>query len=223
MKKVSFTCMVVGTFFVLFNSSLANDPPIDNKGKLGISLSVSGLNDLRIGLYQGGIGVKHWCSNSFVLKSILGLGISSSTRQNSNPDYTDEETDEGSFSLNLGAEFHFSQDSKFSPYFYTGFNFTTTTTTTYYTIPKLNPPPGRLKKRHISSNSFGLDEAIGLEYFLSKHFSLAAEYQVGLSFQTEKEKTILVSGPGVTQRREVKSSNTTFGAKTSSLLFTVYF
>jgi len=223
MRKVSFVCMVLIMVFVFFNSSLAKEPELQNKGKWGVSLSVSGLDDLGIGLYQGGIGFKYWRSNSFVLKSILGFSGRRSTSQSPDPDYTDTKTNQGSFGLYLGTEFHFSPDSKFSPYFYTGLNFRTSATTYHYSIPKLNPPPSRTKKRRISSNSFGLDGAVGLEYFFSKRLSLAAEYQSSLSFQTDKEKRTLVPGPGITQPRELKSTSTTIGTSTSSLILTLYF
>lgn len=223
MRKASVICMVIVLSFVFFSSSLAEGLSMENKGKWGVSLSVSGLDDLGIGLYQGGIGVKHWFSNSFVLKSILGFSGRRSTRQSPNPDYTDQKTNQGSIRLYLGTEFHFTPDSRFSPYFYTGLKFSTSATTHYYSIPKLNPPPGSTEKRRISSNSFGLDGAIGLEYFFSRRLSLAAEYQSSLIFQTDKEKRTLVPGPGITQPRELKSTSTTIGTSTSSLILTLYF
>jgi len=222
MKKLSFFCMTVTMIFVLLSSCLAKEPSMDNKGKWGISLSASGLSNLGIGLYQGGIGIKHWCSNSFALKSILGVSGKRTTDFSIYPNYTDQKKNTGSFGLYLGAEFHFSQESKFSPYFYTGLNYTNTASTDYKSIP-INPPPGTQIKSHVSTNSFGLDEAIGLEYLFSKHLSLAGEYQFGLSFQREKGKSTVVPGPNVTQPPVLKRSSTTFGAKTSSLILTVYF
>jgi len=223
MRKVSLVFIVLGLSVFLLNVSAANEPPMDKKGKWGISLSTSGLSNLGIGLYQGGIGVKHWFSNGFALRTILGIGARSNTLESINPGYTDEKTTQGSFSLNLGTVFHFLQDYKFSPYFYTGTNFTTTATTYYYSIQEQNPPPGRIEKRHISTNSFGMDAGIGLEYFFNKHFSLTGEYLLSLAFQTDKDKTTVVPGPGITQPAVRKISSTTFGAKTSSLILTVYF
>ncbi len=75
MRKVSFACMVIMVVFIFFNFSLAKEPSLGNKVKWGVSLSASGLSNLGIGLYQGGIGIKHWCSNSFVLKTILGVSM----------------------------------------------------------------------------------------------------------------------------------------------------
>ena len=65
MRKVSLVFIVLGLSVFLLNVSAANEPPMDKKGKWGISLSTSGLSNLGIGLYQGGIGVKHWFSNGF--------------------------------------------------------------------------------------------------------------------------------------------------------------
>lgn len=222
MKKLSFFCMTVTMIFVLLSSCLAKEPSMDKKGKWGISLSASGLSNMGIGLYQGGIGVKHWWSNSFVLKTILGVGGSRRTNYSQRPDYTDAKINQGSFSINFGAEFHFISDSKFSPYLYTGLNFTNYSSTNYNSI-HVSSPPGTQLKDHVSANSFGLDEAIGLEYLFSKHLSLAGEYQFGLSFQREKGKSTVVPGPNITDPPVRKKSSFTIGAKTSSLILTFYF
>ena len=215
--------MTATMIFVLLSSCLAKEPSTDNKGKWGVSLSASGLSNLGIGLYQGGIGVKHWCSNGFALKSILGFGGERSVIQGYQG-YTDNKTNKGNISLNFGTEFHFAQESNFSPYFYTGLNLTNSATTYYNSIPTSNPPSGTWKKRHTSTNSIGLDVAIGLEYLFSEHFSLSGEYQIGLSYQINKEARYYVAGPGVTEiTRSPSRRSTTFGAKTSSLILTVYF
>jgi len=222
MRKVSIMLVTIGLIFLFLNSCLADDSTMVHKGKWGISLSASGLSNLGIGLYQGGIGVKYWFSNGFALKTILGLSAKSKTNHSADISYTDNKINQASFSVNLGTEFHFSKDSRFSPYVYTGFNYTTTTRTEYFSIPVTNPP-GWSTKQHNSTGSFGLDGTIGLEYFFNKRFSLAGEYQVGLSFQTDKIQSTRVPGPGIIQPPELKTTTTTLGTKTSSLILTVYF
>jgi outer membrane protein W len=223
MRKVSLVLVTASLIFLFLNSCLANDSTMVRKGKWGISLSASGLSNLGIGLYQGGLGVKHWFSDGLAIKSILSVYAKSSTDANPNPDYTDPKTNRESFAFYLGTEFHFSQESSFSPYFYTGINYSHNATTNYYSIPEQNPTPGMPKKRRTSTNSFGFDGAVGIEYFFGRHFSLAAEYLGGLSFETNKDERTVVSGPNISQPPELKSSSTTLSSKTSSLILTVYF
>lgn len=223
MRKVSLMLVTVGLIFLFLNSCLANDSTMVHKGEWGISLSANGLSDLGIGLYQGGIGVKHWFSDLVVVRAILGFSVDSRTEQNWS-DYTDRKINQGSYSLNLGPEFHFLRDSKFSPYFYAGFNRSYSSTTYHYSLPRSNPTPGLLKEQHRSTSSIGVDAGIGLEYVFSRHFSLSGEYLAGFSYQVDKQEWIYVPGPGITERVVVPgSSETTFRAKTSSLILTVYF
>jgi len=222
MKKLSFAIFMVVLVFLFLNSCLASDSTIVRKGKWGVSLSASGLSNLGIGLYQGGIGVKHWFSEGFALKSILGFSAKSRTYHSPDTLHTDNKTNQASFSVNLGGEFHFSKGSRLSPYFYTGFNYTTATKTEYYAIP-VTRPPGWSTKSHNVTNSFGVDGAIGVEYVFFKRFSLAGEYQVGLSFQTDKIQNTVIPGPGIVQPPELKTTTTSLGTKTSTLILTVYF
>jgi len=223
MRKVSLVFIVLGLVALFLNVSLAKEPPMDKKGKWGISLSVSGLSNLGIGLYQGGIGVKHCFSDLFVMKAIFGFSVDRTTEKNWSG-YTDRIIDQGSYSLNLGPEFHFLRHSKFSPYFYSGYNRRYSSTTYHYSLPESNPTPGQLKEQHRSNSSIGVDTGIGIEYLLSKHFSLSAEYLIGFSYQVNKEERTYIPGPGITERLVMPgSSETTFGARTSSLILTVYF
>jgi len=222
MRKVSIMLVTIGLIFLFLNSCLANDSTMVRKGKWGISLSVSGLSNLGIGLYQGGLGIKHWFSEGFALKSILGLSARSRTYHSIDTLYSDNKTNQATFAANLGGEFHFSKGSKFSPYFYTGLNYTAMTTTDYSATP-VTKPPGWTTKRHTSTSSYGLDGAIGVEYTFFEHLSLAGEYQVGLSFQTDKIQNTVIPGPGVVQPPEMKTTTTTLGTRTSSLILTGYF
>jgi opacity protein-like surface antigen len=224
MRKLSLIFLTVGTVFLFLNSCLADDSTMVRKGKWGISLSASGLSNLGIGLYQGGIGVKHWFSDIFLVKTILGFSVDQTSEQNSSPDFTDLKANRSTYSLSLGPEFHFLHDSKFSPYFYSGFSTTYSPTTFDYPILKINPTPGVLRGKHRSTNSIGVDAGIGLEYAFTKHFSLSGEYLVGFRYEVNKEEWLYVPGPGVTEKLRMPSTtHTTFGARTSSLILTVYF
>jgi len=223
MRKLSLIFLTVGTVFLFLNSCLANDSTMVRKGKWGISLSASGLSNLGIGLYQGGIGIKHWRSDNIAWKARVGFGLTSTIYPASYQGYSDAKTKQGNFSLNLGPEFHFAQESKFSPYFYTGVGISTSVTTYYYSVNILNPTPGEVTKKRTTTTSLGLDGAIGLEYFFNSHLSLAAEYQVNLSYQFYREKWTLSPGSSTTGPNTHDSDNFNFGAKTSSLILTIYF
>jgi hypothetical protein len=222
MKKLSFFCTAAAMIFVLLSSCLAKEPSIDNKGKWGISLSVSGLSNLGIGLYQGGIGVKHWRTNSFAWKAIVGFGVSNTVYPAYYIGYTDAKTKESKFSINPGLEFHFLKDTKFSPYFYTGFDVSTTSTTYDYSI-YIADPTQSIRQKHISNTSLGLDGALGLEYFFNSHLSLSAEYQINASYQFHREKFTVISNSTATYPITNDYDNFNFGTKTSSLILTIYF
>lgn len=222
MKKLSFAIVMVGLILLLLNSCLASDSTMVRKGKWGVSLSASGLSNLGIGLYQGGIGVKHWFSSGFALKTTLGFGVSSRESETA-AGYTNEKLNQASISLKVGTEFHFVADSKFSPYIYTGVDLTTTGSTLYYPYLLPGPQPGDRRTQHNSSNSIGADVALGLEYFLNKRFSLTGEYQVDLTYKISKKEWTYFPGDPTRQTNGLSDWSTEFGASTSSLILTVYF
>ena len=222
MKKLSFVFVMVSLVFLFLNSCLASDSTIVRKGKWGVSLSASGLSNLGIGLYQGGIGVKHWSSNNTAWKARVGFGLTNTFYPAQFQGMTDAKIKQANFSVSLGPEFHFAQESKFSPYFYTGAGMSTTVNTYYYSVDISSPSPGTVTKKRTTTTSLGLDGAIGLEYLFNKRLSLAAEYQVSFSYQFYREKWTLV--PGSSDTRITHDSDTfNIGAKTSSLILTFYF
>ncbi len=222
MRKVSLILVSAGMIFLFLNSCLANDSTLVRKGKWGISLSASGLSNLGIGLYQGGIGIKHWNSNSVAWKVILGFSVSNTTYPTPYIGYTDAKTKESKFSINPGLEFHFLKDSKFSPYVYTGFDVSYASTTNDYSIYIANPTE-TIRQKHSTNTSLGLEGAVGLEYFFDKHLSLAAEYQINASYQFHREKFTVIPGQTATYYITKNYDNFNLGTKTSSLILTVYF
>lgn len=223
MKKLSFLLILMSLIFLLVNSCLANDSTIVRKGKWGVSLSASGLSNLGIGLYQGGIGIKHWRSNDVAWKARVGFGLTDTFYPAQFQGMTDAKIKQANFSLSLGSEFHFAQTSKFSPYFYTGVGVSTSVTTYYYSVNITNPSPGTITKKRTTTTSLGLDGAIGLEYLFNKHLSLATEYQVSLSYQFYREKWTVSPGSGPTHPITHDSDTFNIGTRTSSLILTVYF
>lgn len=223
MRKVSLVFIVLGLVALFLNVSLAKEPPMDKKGKWGISLSVSGLSNLGIGLYQGGIGIKHWRSDNVAWKARVGYGLTDTFYPAQFQGMTDAKIKQANFSVNLGPEFHFAQESKFSPYFYTGAGISVAVNTYYYSVNISDLTPGTVTKKRTTTTSLGLDGAIGLEYLFSKRLSLAAEYQVSLSYQFYREKWTVSPGTGPTYPITHDSDTFNIGAKTSSLILTVYF
>jgi len=193
-----------------------------HKGDKGICFSVSGLSSVGIGQYEGGIGGKYWISKKLALISSIGISVNRQTTTSSHVDYTDTKNNYIRFSLFAGVEDHFFIKNKISPYWGGGLRFSTYTNTIYPSLRIDHPSPGSTKKDKRTTGTFGIRGFCGIEYFFADWVSLAGQYQIDYYYEKSTRKRTVVEGPGVTQPRESKSTRTTLGLGTSSLVATFY-
>jgi opacity protein-like surface antigen len=190
-------------------------------GKNGLRFTVRGLDHIRLGTVNGGVGFKRWVNSNTALRGDVGFGVSHTTQKSTDPLYTDVKDNSSQFSLDAGVEFHFVAGQKVSPFFGGGINFGTSTSKHEYSILKSNPPDGTYKLDKSSSTRFGAAAFLGVEFFMGKHFSLTGEYDLGLSSSTQKSQEETVGG--VNQPPEAKTTCFDLGVSSASLILTVYF
>jgi hypothetical protein len=193
-----------------------------HKGDKGISFSVSGLSSVGIGLFEGGIGGKYWISKKLAIISSIGVSAQRETMSSPDPDYTDHKIIYSRLSVFAGVEDHFFMKNKLSPYLGGGIRFSTSPWTRYFSLPIDNPSPTATKKDKRSTKTFGIRGFCGIEYFFADWVSLAGQYQIDYFYEKTTIKRTLVGGSGVTQPEEQKTTKTTLGLGTSSLVATFY-
>jgi hypothetical protein len=190
-------------------------------GKNGLRFTVKGLDHIRLGTVNGGVGFKRWVNSNTALRGDVGFGVSHTTQKSTDPLYTDVKDNCSQFSLDAGVEFHFVAGQKVSPFFGGGINFGTSTSKHEYSILKVAPLNGTYKTYKSSSSGFGAEAFLGVEFFMGKYLSLTGEYDLGLSSSTQKSQTETVGG--VNQPPEAKTTYFNLGVSSASLILTIYF
>jgi hypothetical protein len=222
-KKVIITLFAV-TFLTGFTGVVYSEEKatMDHKGDKGISFSVSGLSNVSIGQFEGGIGGKYWISGKTALISSVNFSVSRTTTSPTSKDYTDTKENHDQFSILAGLENHFLAKKKLSPYLGVGLRYLTSTSVKYYSLRKENPYPGSPKEDKITSFNFGVRGFCGIEYFFADWVSLAGQYQIDYYYEKSTLKRTLVEGSTITWPDEMKDTKTTLGLGTSSLVATFY-
>jgi opacity protein-like surface antigen len=175
-------CLLLAPSLVLAQSSAPNLV----KGSKAMLFSFNGFSNLGAGNFDGGIGVKYYYQQRWALRA--GLQFSSLSEDiPANPPAgvqgIDGERSGTSFGVSAAAERH-AGTGRVSAYFGGGLGFSTTSTeskspaigTASQTIVK-NRQTGELG--FLGGSSFSLFALAGVEFFLFKEVSLAAEYRLG--------------------------------------------
>lgn len=223
MRKSAIVILGLAFLVILTGISTAKECGMeDHKGDKGISFTVSGLSSVGIGQYEGGIGGKFWISRKLAIISSLGVSAQRTTINAEQEGYTDEKTNSSKFSMFVGMEDHFFIKNNLSPYLGGGVRFSTSPWTRYLSLPIDYRPPGSLQKEKRCTKTFGIRGFCGIEYFFADWVSLAGQYQIDYFYEKNTRNWIVVSGPGVTQPPEYKSTRSTLGLGTSALVATFY-
>lgn len=193
-----------------------------HKGDKGLSFTVSGVSNVRVGELEGGIGGKFWISDKIATIFAIGFGADRSTTVHPSPDYSDSKRSESNFSILAGLEDHFLFRGKFSPYLGAGFRFSIGRLTYYPYLRIPTPIPGNILKEETREIAYGIRGFCGIEYFFANWISLAAQYQIDYYDSCKEYERKLVDGPGVIQPKKREQSRTTFDTGTSSLVLTFY-
>jgi len=152
----------------------------------------SGLSVLGAGAFEGGFGGKYFLTDVLALRGSLQF-LTASQSNPANPPAgvtgTDGSSSATQFGLSAAAEYHLLK-TRVSPYVGGGLSFSSTSTenktavtgTTPQTTVK-NSGAGQSVggTTYFAGFNFGVGGLAGIEFFITKEVSLAAEYQLGYS------------------------------------------
>ncbi|MCL4540413.1 MAG: porin family protein [Bacteroidetes bacterium] len=173
------------------------------QGNKAVLFNFSGLSNLGLGAYQGGVGGKYYISDGMAVRGMLDFAINNQTTKGA-ANFTDATDNTLGFGLGAGLEYHLPLASKVSPYFGGLVSFMTTAET--FTPSVFTGTVATSTKT--STTTFGLGALAGVEYFFNQNISLAAEYQFGLNYSSRTNPSVDILD---------------LGFQTAGLTFAVYF
>lgn len=160
-----------------------------------VLFSFNGLSFLGAGAFEGGLGGKYYLMESMAIRGSLQFLTASESTPGTT---TDGSTSATRFGLTAAAEYHLLK-TRVSPYVGAGLSFSTTSTT-----DKSNTTPQvTVKNRsagetidstlYLAGTGFGINGLGGIEFFITKEVSLAAEYQLGYSLLSRSDEVAAVT------------------------------
>ena len=203
-------------------------------GSKAILFSFGGLSFLSAGTFDGGIGARYYLSDGFAVRA--GLQFTSASQTNpANPAAPqtgeDGKASSSAFGLSGAAEWHMGK-ARVIPYFGAGLSFTTTSTESKNAVVG-NPPPAQTTTKnrtagetvngtaYVSGSALQVFGLLGVEFFLYKELSLAAEYRLGYMSASRPDQEVTA---GTTTTTTKVGSGSTVGISNSGLLtLAVYF
>lgn len=201
-----------------------------NTGSKALLFEFSGFSDIGAGNFEGGIGGKYFLNNNIGLRVALqfttvsadipanaGIGLSG----------RDGELSATRFGITGALEYHFGL-GRVSPYIGGGIGFgSASTSSTPPVTGPVNQPliQSEVKNRltgevingvtYLSGTTFGIFGEIGVEVFLFKEFSLAAEYRLGFLSLSQADQEITVNN---TTETTTGPSSSTFGINSQGFI-----
>jgi hypothetical protein len=216
---------------VPLSSSIAADditPSLDVNSK-AVLFSIGGLSNLGADAFNGGFGVKYFIAQSLALRGSLQF-ITASQSNPANPPAgtvgTDGSTSATQFGLTAAIEYHLTK-TRVSPYVGGGLSFSTTSTTNKSAVVGAGAQiitKNRTTGEFVGENpysggfGFGIDGLAGVEFFIAKEVSLAAEYQLGYALLSRYNQEVV---GGLTTK--AGSLNTVGISSTGLLTLAFYF
>lgn len=161
----------------------------------------SGLSVLGAGAFEGGFGGKYFLTDVLALRGSLQF-LTASQSVDANPPAgttgTDGSTSATQFGLSAAVEYHLLK-TRVSPYVGGGLMFSTTSTQSK--PPVTGATAQTTTKNRIAGETiggvtynaglnFGVNGLAGVEFFITKEVSLAAEYQLGYSILSRYDQDV---------------------------------
>jgi opacity protein-like surface antigen len=225
-RKNTLSKKLIAMFFcaaVPISTCIAADdvtPSIELNSK-AMLFSFSGLSVLGAGAFNGGFGGKYFIMNSMALRGSLQF-LTASQSTPANPTGTDGSSSVTQLGLSAMAEYHLLK-TRVSPYVGGGLSFSSTSTTDKAVV---NGPGAQttIKNGPVTLGgvtysgglNFGINALAGVEFFITKDISLAAEYMLGYSLFSRYD---LVAGATTTNEGSLSS----FGISASGLLTLAFY
>ncbi|HWP82494.1 MAG TPA: outer membrane beta-barrel protein [Bacteroidota bacterium] len=211
MKTFALMCLAV-VLFALPARSQDVVPSIQASSK-ALLFSFSGFSFLSAGNFEGGIGGKYYLSETMAVRG--GVQFASASQDvPANPATgqtgTDGEISASRFGVAGAVELHLSK-GRVRPYVGGGLGFSTTSTESKNAVVG-NPPPSQTttKNRQVGESIGGVTYTAGsmlsiyglagVEFFLYKEISLAAEYRLGFSSISRPDQEVTSGTTTVTTK-----------------------
>jgi outer membrane protein W len=202
-------------------------------GSKAVLFSFGGLSFLSAGTFDGGIGARYYISDALAVRA--GIQFTSASQTNPANPVAPNTGEDGKASASAvgfsgAAEWHMGK-ARVIPYVGAGFSFTTTSTEAKNAVTG-NPPPAQTTTKnraagetvngvtYVGGSSFQVFGMLGVEFFLYKEVSLAAEYRLGYMSTSRADQEVT---SGTTTTITKIGSGSTFGISNSgSLTLAVY-
>lgn len=205
MKKVLLALGLMALVFALV--SPVDAAPIETKaGTKAMVFQFSGLSDLGLGRYSGGIGMRYYMSDDMAIRPGVQLGYSKYKDKNTDPE---AETSMMNVGANVTLEKHLASAKSISPYIGAQAGVS-------YSQDKDTQGDNEAKDKMMS---FGVGGVLGFEWGFTESLTLGGEYGLGLAIGTHKvEETV-----GSTTETTTDESGMSLGISTASVFLSVTF
>jgi outer membrane protein W len=212
MKKVTIVLLAV-----VFAASLGfAGEPKTKMGDEALLFSFSGLSNLGVGNYGGGIGAKYYFQDDMAFRGSLGFNWSGSTQKDnaaSNPG-PDDKTTNMSFSLMPGIQSNIATNGSVVAYVGASAGFWWSSST------RENAGHVSGTKTVNTSTSFGIGGFAGFEWFAWDNISLGGEYNLMLNIGSSSNE---VTSGGTTTKTDGPSTMGLGFGSSGALTAAVYF
>ena len=201
------------------------------QGSKGLLFSFSGLSNLGVNNFNGGLGGKFFLSNAMALRAAI-LFSHANQEVLANPGVGQVGTDGSQtgteFGISAGMEYHL-LSTRVSPYVGAEIGFSSASTesksagsvtppTVFTQTTTKNSTGGLLG--YLAGMNISISAILGVEFFLTKELSLAGEYQLGYGMLSRPDMEV-ITGPTTTKTKS--GSFSAIGVSTTALTLAVYF
>jgi len=188
--------------------------PQTGAGSKAVLFEFSGLSNLGVAPFHGGVGLKYYLASMMALRGSIGVGYYSKTTKG-DPGYTDEKESTTDVPIGAGLEYHVLNAKNVSMYLGGELGVGLSSASTSQSVPVGNPE----RTTSGSTTTIGIGAILGVEYFISQSMSISGEYR--LAFSTSSGSVEQKSG-GVSVKRDLPTE-THLGTGTATLTVAIYF
>lgn len=178
-----FVGVAVGVFALLMFVGVAQSADVNTaKGTTSFVFQWSGLSNLNVNAYQGGVGLRHYLQDGLAIRPGVELGISSEKLESQSEGVTDDESSSTDIGVSVVLEKH--KDigvNSLSPWIGVGAGFSLSSAT-----DEPARPVGQETKLETSSFGFGAFVAAGFEAAVLEGVTLGGQYQAGVRLSSDK-------------------------------------
>jgi opacity protein-like surface antigen len=198
--------MVLGILaFVLTMAGPTSAAPIDTKaGTKAVVFQFSGLSNLGVSEYMGGIGMRYYIQDDLALRPGINIGIGTAKDKQQDPE---RKTTDTTFGLNLTLEKHMAGAASISPYIGARAGFD-------YSKDKNEQGDNESTDKR---TGFGVAGVLGFEWGFTESLTLGGEYALGVR-SGSREVEVKTGSTTETTRDE---SSMDFGISTASVFLSV--